>query len=186
MSRLHANAASSARGASLLEALIAVAVLVTIAGGTAHLLVWSRRAIWSAGARSTAVVLAGQKIEQLRSLPWHVEGEGVRVSDDTTDLSTDPAGPTGSGLQPAPPGTLERNTPGFVDYVDDEGGWCGNGASPPQTAVFIRRWAIEPMAGDPADSIVLSVFVIPVVDARLTASARRSVRLTTVRTRTSE
>jgi hypothetical protein len=177
---------SNAHGATLADALIAFTIVITVTAGVAQLLVWSRRSSWSAGTRSMAVILAAQKIEQLRSLPWHVDVSRVPRSDETTDLSSDSAPASGTGLQPSPSGTLDGNTSGFVDYLAADGGWRGNGTRAPASAAFVRRWAIEPFAGDPADSVILTVRVIPIADAPSAARSKRSVQLTTIRTRTSE
>src|ERR687897_1804489 len=101
----------SARGVSLVEALIAATIVIVVSSGVAHLIVWSRRAAWSASVETTAVRLAAQKVEQLRALSWHVDSSGEAVSDTTTNLATDPPTVTGTGLQPSPGGTLERSAP---------------------------------------------------------------------------
>jgi type II secretory pathway pseudopilin PulG len=176
---------SHARGASLIESIIAVAIVVTVTAGVAHLLVWARRSVWLAGERSTAARAAAQKIEQLRALPWFTDADGIAVSDDTANLSTDPPQPTGTGLQRSPDGALDANLAGFVDYVGVDGLWCGNGPRPPPCAVFVRRWAIQPLVADPADSIVITVVVLRVTDASSGDAARRAMRLSSIRTRSS-
>jgi hypothetical protein len=170
------------RGASLVEAVIAAALVTTIAAGVAHLLVWSRHEAWSAGMRSTAVFLAVQKMEQLRSLAWYADPAGAGISDETTNLAEDPPAAGGSGLQPSPGGSLVQNTAGFVDYVDLQGRWCATGARPPACAAFVRRWAVQPFDADPADTRVLTVLVVPAGEASRRASPR-AVRLQTIRTR---
>jgi hypothetical protein len=176
---------ASARGASLIDALIAILLVVTISGGAAHLLVWGRRAAWTAGARTTAVMLAAQKIEQLRALPWYVDAAGAPVADAQTDLSVEPLGTGGSGFALSPPGTLDANVPGYVDFLDADAGWRGNGTRPPPGAVFVRRWSVRPFHGDPAHTVVLSVLVMPVADAAGPPRAGRGARLATIRTRVS-
>ncbi len=171
-------------GVSLIEAVVAAAIVVTVAAGVAQLLVWARRAAWSAGVRTTAVSIAVQKVEELRSLSWSVDAAGAPLSDATTNLANDPPSADGTGLRPSPAGVLEQNTPGFVDYLDQEGKWCGTGARPPGQAAFVRRWAIEPFSADPADTIVLHVIVLPIADANVSpARSALGVRLRTVRTR---
>ena len=82
----------------------------------------------------------------------------------------------GPGLQPSPAGTLSANRPPFVDYLDREGRWVGNGAGPPRTAVFIRRWAVAQGGADGYRTIVLQVLVTTVAQDRARAGAwqRRS------------
>jgi type II secretory pathway pseudopilin PulG len=172
------------RGVSLVEVLVAAMIVIAVSAGVAHLLVWSRRAAWSAGSETTAVMLAVQKMEQLRSLPWHVDGSGNAVSDLTTNLATDPLSSTGSGLQPSPRGSLDVNTPGFMDYLGSDGRWRGTGARAPAGAAFVRRWSIVPLAADPADTLVLSVVVVPLADASERGGRpARGARLQTITTR---
>ena len=174
---------SDVRGASLVDALIALAVIVTVMAGVGQLMLWGRRAAWSAGAKSIAVTLAIDQMERLLSLSWQVDDTGTALSDESTDLSSDPPQSHGTGLRPSPPAALENNTAGFVDYLDVDGRWKGNGAVRPRDAAFVRRWSIAPFAADP-DTQVLSVLVIPVVDAGSGDGNReRQVRLTTIRTR---
>jgi len=114
--------------------------------------------------------LALEKVEQLRSLSWAFDG-GVAVSDLTTDLSGDQPAAGSLGLRPSPAGTLQRDTAGYVDYLDATGSWVG-GASPPPASVFVRRWSIEPLADDPGDTVVLRAFVTTLTRARLEETPR--------------
>ncbi len=173
---------ASEAGASVIEAIVAAAIVVTVTAGTAHLLVWARRAAWTAGVETAAVSMGVQKMEQLRSLAWYVDAAGAPVSDSTTSLAHDPATAGGPGLGLSPGDALERDTPGFVDYLDPEGRWCGTGARRPSNAAFVRRWAVERFGADPADTLILTVVVVPVVDAAA-GDTLRSVRLQTLRTR---
>ncbi len=153
--------------------------------GVAQLLVWSRRTVWSSGTGTQSVVLATQKLEQLRTLAWDADVAGQAVSDSSTDLSTDPPSSGGTGLRPSTVGSLHANTPGFVDYLDGQGVWRGTGARPPGGAAFVRRWAIVPFAADPLHTVVLHVLVLPAVDAAAADGHRsaRAAHLTTIRTR---
>ena len=174
----------SARGFSLIEALVATAIVIVVASSLAQLVVWSRRAAWSASIETTAVRLAVQKIEQLRALPWHVDASGVPVSDDITNLAVDPPAVDGAGLRPSPAGALERNTPGYMDYVGADGQWRGSGGRTPAAAAFVRRWSIVSFAADAAHTLVLTVLVLPVADMRdPPGRPARGTRLQTVSTR---
>jgi len=171
-------------GASLIEALVSIAILTAVAAGAAHLFVWARRATWTAGSSSIAVTLAIQKMEQLQSLAWTSNREGNAVSDTTTDLSTDPRQSGGGGVMASPGSSLSENTPGFVDYLDAGGRWRGTGTVPPDGSAFVRRWSIKPLPTDPQDTIVLTVLVIPLAHAvAAERPVNRGARLTTVRTR---
>ena len=46
-------------------------------------------------------------------------------------------------LTPSPAGALDRNTSGYVDYLDAYGRSLGGGESPPAGTVYVRRWSIE-------------------------------------------
>jgi hypothetical protein len=170
---------------SLLDALVATTIVITTVTGIGHLLIWSRRAVWTAGLKTTSALLAGEKLEQLRTLAWDVDGDGRPVSDLTTDLSTDPASPAGTGLRPSPVGALDVNTPGFVDFTSADGRWLGTGRAPPAGAAFVRRWAILPLLTDPLHTVVLHVAVLPVSEAMVPGGGQPggAVHLTTIRTR---
>jgi hypothetical protein len=174
---------ANTRGASLIEVLVALLLVVIVTAGVAHLLVWARRTAWSSGTRSIAVTLAIQKLELLRSLRWDHDDSGTPRSDTTTDLSLEPPAASGTGLQPSPVGTLTTNTPGFVDYVGVDGRWRGTGARPAAGAAFVRRWSVEVFAADGPDTLILTVVVLPLVDAPSSSEGARGVRLSTIRTR---
>jgi hypothetical protein len=116
--------------------------------------------------QTSTTILASQKLEQLRALTWSVDANGLPVSDRTSDLSFDPVTTGGSGLRPSPTTALDANTPGWVDFLNARGQWVGTGTNPPATATFIRRWAIEPLPEDPADTLILQVLVTTVVRER--------------------
>jgi hypothetical protein len=171
-------------GASLIEALTAAAVVIAISTGVALLLVRSFGAIRDAGSQSAAVLIAQEKLEQLGGLEWRFDASGISRSDLTSDLSVDPPGGSGSGLQPSPADALDRNVPGFADFVGPDGHWRGRGSTPVPGTAFVRRWSVVPYPRDPADTIVLTVVVLPVVDASGPATHPAAVRLQTMRTRT--
>ena len=176
---------SRERGSWLVDAVIAAAILVSALSGIAQLLLISRRAVWESGASTAAVVLAAQRLEQLRSLTWAFDPAGNAVSDETTDLSADPPSGGGTGLRTSPEGTLRNDVAGFVDYLDASGGWRGNGGAAPEGAVFVRRWAIAPLASDPLHTLVLQVTVAPLAVAAVDdpVRSRLAATLTTIRTR---
>ena len=151
-------------GFALLEVLITAGLVIAVAAGASHILAIAVRASHSARVRSMASMLAAEKIEQLRSLAWsHVTTRdpaiSISFSDFTTDLSNDPATDSGPGLLPSPPGTLEANVAGYADYLDGAGRRVGAGGSLPATAVYVRRWAVRPLASDPENILVFQVVV---------------------------
>ena len=157
---------SSSSGFSLVEVLISMAILTAVSLGVAQLFAVSTRANLVARGQTSTTALAEQKLEQLRALTWgfDVEGQGLPVSDTTTDLSVDPPAATGGGLNPSPVDSLEANTPGYVDFLDANGAYVGSGLTPPGTAAFIRRWSIRPLPTNPNNTLVLQVLVTPVAN----------------------
>jgi prepilin-type N-terminal cleavage/methylation domain-containing protein len=116
-------------GFSLIEVIVATAVLTVGVLGLAQLIVVSTVANRDARATTTATVLARSKMEELRAAPF-------------------------DGLAASPPGVLAADTPGFVDYIDGSGA-----AVPSSAATFVRRWAITPLASDPLNAVILQVLV---------------------------
>lgn len=152
-------------GFTLIEVCVAMVVLAIAMAGLAGLVAMSLKACVDARVQTTAVMLADQKIEQLRGLAWGHDPSGSVVSDLATDVSRDPAGGGGSGLSPSPANSLDANLAGHVDYLDSSGLWVGTGPSPPSAARYIRRWRIAPVAGDP-DTLVFDVLVTTVARDR--------------------
>lgn len=128
------------RGFSLLEVLVAGGILVSAALGIAPLFALAAQANLNARARTAGALLAAGKMEELRGLPWS-EGAGE------------------PGPEPSPPDALERNAPGFFDYLDAAGRPAGAGAVAPAQAVYVRRWSIEPLPADRDGSRILQVAV---------------------------
>jgi type II secretory pathway pseudopilin PulG len=155
---------SSSSGFSLVEVVVSMGLLTTVSLGVAQLFAVSSRANYVARGQTSSTAMAEQKLEQLRALSWgfDADGQGLPVSDTTTNLAMDPPAPTGAGLNPSPSDSLEENTPGYVDYLDAQGTWVGTGVVPPATAAFIRRWAIRPLPTNPNNTLVLQVLVTPV------------------------
>lgn len=118
-------------GFSLIEALIATAVLTVGVLGLAQLLVAATTANAKARAATTAAILARGKLEELRSVPW-------------------------AGLLPSPPNALTSDVPGFVDYLTPAGE-----PESRTNAAFRRRWAIEALPADPPNAVVVQVWVQP-------------------------
>jgi prepilin-type N-terminal cleavage/methylation domain-containing protein len=161
-----AGSSSSSRdsGFTIVEVLVALLIIAVMAAGTAQLFAVSIRATHAARNQTSTTVLAAQKMEQLRSLTWGFDeaGSGLPVSDLTTTLAAEPPSGAGAGLNPSPPGTLDQNVAGYVDYLDPRGQWVGTGAAPPATAVYIRRWSIEPLPTNPNNTLVFQVLVTTV------------------------
>jgi type II secretory pathway pseudopilin PulG len=153
---------SDAAGFSLVEALVASAILAIGITSLAQLLVLSARASASAKTTTYASLLAQQKMEQLRGLTFGFDSLGLPLTDTTSDVTVVPERVDGgTGLSPSPPGALRTNTSGYCDFVDGAGRWLAGGARPPPGTTFVRRWSIEPSPTGPNDALVLQVLVAP-------------------------
>jgi len=185
---------SSAQGFSLIEVVVAMAILTVVSLGVAQLFAASTRVNLIARGQTSTTMLAEQKIEQIRSLTWGFDssGEGLPVSDTTSNLTIYPTDQTGNGMNPTPADSLEQNTTGCVDFLDANGAWVGTGGTPPATAMYIRRWSIQPLPTNPNNTLVIQVLVTPTANeaARQTTGNPRQrmpgdTLLTTVKTRKS-
>jgi prepilin-type N-terminal cleavage/methylation domain-containing protein len=149
-------------GFTLIEVVVALGLMVTVSIGVAHLFAMAVRSGAAAREQTASTILAAAKLEQLRSLTWSYDATSttpVPRSDSTANLSLDIPDDSGTGLMPSPSGTLSTNTPPFVDYLDEQGRWVGNGSTPPREAMFVRRWAVQPLPESPARTLILSVRV---------------------------
>jgi prepilin-type N-terminal cleavage/methylation domain-containing protein len=129
--------ARHAAGFTLIEVLIAIGIFVTMAIGVAQIIALSIEATRAGREHTSAVILAGAKLEELR------------------DQFVSPSG------------TLASSVPPYVDYLDETGSVVGSGADPPGNAVFVRRWSIVPLPADPARMLAVSVLVTTVRLERL-------------------
>jgi hypothetical protein len=127
--------ARDARGFSLLEAVVAAALVAGSFAALAEMYTLSLAGNASARGASTAVVMAAQKMEELRQLKWDdaALAAGGNVADDAS---------------------------GYVEYLDQSGDVVGSGDQAPPGAQFVRRWSIG-LVGADADALVLDVFVRP-------------------------
>jgi hypothetical protein len=170
-------------GITLLDALVATAILVTVTTGVAGLLTWSTRAVAAAGTSTTAIWLAQQKLEQLAALEWSVDEGGLARSDESTSVAVDPMRASGPGLRASPAPAADVNTAEYLDFTGADGSWRGN-AAPRPGAAFVRRWSVVPLAGDPQNTLVITVSVRPLSEAgRGSRQVSSGATLQTVRTR---
>jgi hypothetical protein len=155
----------SEAGTTLVEVLAAALIMLTGVLATAELISLSTAHNLLARNSTVATILAEQKLEQLRALAWGFDASGLPVSDLATDTTTDPESPSGgTGLRPSPATALQTNTPGYVDHVSAGGRIVGRGVQPPPTAVYTRRWSIEPVVTSPVGALVIQVLVSPIRD----------------------
>lgn len=180
---------SSNRGFSLVEVVVSLGLLTVVSLSVAQLFAVSTRANFVAKGRTSATALAEQKMEQIRSLTWGFDpdGLGLPVSDTTTNLAVFPLAQNGTGLNPSPSNALEVNTPGFFEYLDENGTWVAAAGD----AAYVRRWAIRPLPTNPNNTLIIQVLVSPQSDelarqANTTGARRRQpgdALITSVKTR---
>ena len=164
-------------GFGLIEAIVSSALIAGLAVGVAQLVSTSRTAVRAAAHQTTGLLLAVQKMEQLRALPWRFDRSGLRaVSDFTTDLARDPPSAGGRGLAPSPSDSLAHSRHGYSDYLDARGRSLGGGGDAPLGTSYVRRWSIQPYGGAMRDILVIEVVVMPL--RRLVGSGTSVVRLT--------
>ena len=119
------------RGFTLIEVLIALGILAVAALSSAQLIVISCGAIQVARLQTSTVALSTSRMEELRSLTWGFDSNGLPVADSSTNLSVEPVRSDGTGLALSPPGSLQQNTAGFVDFLDRGGHWISAGSRTP-------------------------------------------------------
>lgn len=154
---------SADAGFSLIEVLIATILLATALVSLAELFAVATRSNVEARSVSYATLLAEQKIEELRALSWGFDASGLPTSDITSNTATDsPTG--GTGLSPSPDTSLQENTDGYVDYVNQFGKKLGGGLTPPTGALYTRRWSVTPLPTNPNNTLIFQVLVTPIQD----------------------
>jgi len=129
-------------GFTLLETLIATAILVTALAGIAQLFGLAVRTTRESGSHSVALLAAQAKLETLRSLELAYGSAGERL--------TDPA------LEASPSRSLLEDTADYVEALDATGAVVA--AEDGETA-FIRRWAITPIDHEEPQAAVIEVCV---------------------------
>jgi prepilin-type N-terminal cleavage/methylation domain-containing protein len=153
------------RGFTLIEVVIAVAVLVIVLAGVAG--VWAMAAASTRAAReqTLAMQLARDKLEQLAALTWAVQPVGgidVLASDVTTNVSRLPATTDGSGTRASPSDSLGASRATYADYLDARGRWLDAGPSPPAGARFVRRWWLARTGAGSSEMLLFQVLVATV------------------------
>ena len=119
-------------GFSLVEVLVATTIVMVGVASLAQLSTLAAARNASAHAATMTLLLAEQKMEQLRAAD--------------------------AGLSPA--GALSSSTVGWVDYLDGSGRLLGSvSTTPPAGAVYIRRWSVAPTPDNGGQTRVLQVVV---------------------------
>ena len=131
-----------ARGSSLLEAVIAAALLATVLTGVLPLVTTAVAATTAARADLVAAHVARQRLAQLQALTHATLPSGV-IADDRSRLDeAEVFTPGGPGLQPTGLTPLQAPTAPWVDWLDEHGAWLASGTQVPPGARFSRRWGI--------------------------------------------
>jgi len=125
--------ASPDRGATLVEVLVAMLVASVGTLAMAQLFWLAASDNVTAGQDTVATILAAQKLEELRA----------------------PA------LPGVPGGALDVSAPGFVDHVGADGRVVGLGPQAPPSALFTRRWSIEPAPEAGGAAVIARVIAMP-------------------------
>jgi type II secretory pathway pseudopilin PulG len=179
-------------GFSLAETVVATALLATAIVSTAQMFALATRSNLAAQRTSFTTTLAEEKMEQLRGLAWGFDEIGLPINDYTSNIAVDPAeADGGTGLSQSPDNALADNVDGYVDYLDRFGASLGGGPDVPGDAVYIRRWAIEPLPTNPNNTLILQVLVFNRDDRDAGGSGpvlnrvRDEARLVSVKTRKS-
>jgi len=131
-----------------------------LVSGSAALVTAATQTLVRSRLDTIAVAVARSRLDQLMSLPWGYGSPRAPTphTDRVTDLSGATPVPSGAGLS-SPSTALDANTLGFVDHVDRDGRWVGNGTTPAGGARFTRRWFARPVPGQP-DLLLLRVRVL--------------------------
>lgn len=176
-------------GFSIIEVLVATGLLATALVSLAQLFAIAQASNGAARNSTLTMVLAEQKLEQLRALQYTFDRVGLPVQDTSTNLAVyPPAANGGKGLSPHTDNTLQANTDGYVDYLDHYGRTLGGGTVIPENTAYIRRWSVEPLPTNPNNVVILQVLVTRmrdrgVGDAGSVARGAQEARLMTVKSR---
>lgn len=158
---MQVNGRMHARGFTLVEVLVALALLLLAALATAQTLSVGALAVHDSRGHAMAAAAAAQRVEQLLAVEW-----------------SDPS------LTPSPPATLDQNIDGYCDYLGADGRVISNGPEAPPAATMMRRWAIDVPANGSANARVIRVIARSLAADRAGAyAARGEARLVTVRAR---
>lgn len=148
-------------GFTLLEALVALAILGVAALATAQMLGAAAIAVHHSRIQTLTTTLASQRLEQLLAGDWETAAPAL-----------------------LPGGSLEADVAGYVDFLDQDGQWLGAERATAPGSVFVRRWTIGLLPDGRDDARVIRVVVRSLAaDAAGARGSRGEARVTTVRTR---
>ena len=151
----------------MIEVLVAASLVATTLVGLAHLVTVGAQRSLASRRSAGALAAAHGKLEELRAVPWTYASDGGRVN--------------GIALATSPPDSLDRDSVGFVDYLDAFGETVPATGSD-QEAEYVRRWSINQLATGDLDTLILRVCVYSNAVVRVAASLPEAC-VATVRTR---
>jgi type II secretory pathway pseudopilin PulG len=128
-------------GFSLIEAIVAAAVVAAALAHVAHLLASTTSRATRARDALIASVLAQAKLEELRAATWRFDTDGARLSDESLAL--------------APVEALSEDVPGWMEELDR----FGAPADDQRPLAYRRRWAVTLLDMADADTLVLQACV---------------------------
>jgi len=127
-------------GFTLIEVLAALVMLATAVVATAGLFGVAAVSIRAARVQTWSALLARDKLDELRVRSWP------------------PA--------VSPADSLQHDVPSFVEYLDSSGRSVSETGAPASSAAYIRRWSVQPLPADPANTMVIQVLVTTAVAGR--------------------
>jgi type II secretory pathway pseudopilin PulG len=155
----------SARGVTLIETLIGLALIAALALTMASLLAFGRGVMQSTRRHTIALWLARARLEQLRGLVFGRQSLPLGGVVDMTDLTTALSGREprlgGPGLGVSPEDTLIASRAGWVDYLDAQGRWVGEDEGSARLSAFVRRWQVRRLGGGASEVASFEVLVAP-------------------------
>ena len=137
----------SSRGFTLVETIVATAVLITAIGGLAQLFVLTARFMRDSTRSRVALVAAQDKLEMLNAMRFGYDADGAPVVD--------------ARLEPSPPASLDQNVDAFFDWLNGDGAIASERGS-----AYVRRWRITAvdLNEPPAIAIDVCVYATSVFD----------------------
>jgi hypothetical protein len=160
----------SARGTTLIEAIVALGLVLVLLTTMAALMALGREVMTATRGEAVALALARARLEQLEGLAFSTYGLDAGGTVEITDLVTDLSAPEpaigGRGVDTSPPDALVEPRPGYVDYLDANGTWVGADESAAGRATYTRRWRVRRIGGGPTEVVTFEVLVAPLSIAR--------------------
>ena len=132
---------TSLDGFTLLETVVATAILLTALAGIAQLFVLGTHLTRQASTSGIAVIAAQDKLEELRGLTFAYDAAGTPV--------------TATELSPSPSSSLDHDLDATVDWIDT----AGQALDRADDAALVRRWRISTIGAAPPDAIAIEVCV---------------------------